>query len=76
MEPGGSMPHSQGLTNNPYKDVAHSLPLGGADRGFLFTEDETQRRFSYLSGAFRERFKGKDLKKEILHLLKINFTFV
>ena len=32
----------------------HSLPLGGAGRGFPFTEDETRRHFSYLSGTFRE----------------------
>jgi hypothetical protein len=34
-------------------DIAHSLPLGGVGRFFPFTEDETQRHFSYLSGTFR-----------------------
>ena len=34
--------------------VAHPLLLGGVDRGFSFTDNETQRHFSYLSGAFRE----------------------
>jgi hypothetical protein len=29
-------------------NVADSLPLGGVGRGFPFTEDETQRYFSYL----------------------------
>jgi hypothetical protein len=33
-------------------DVAHSLPLRGVGRDFIFTEDETQRHFSYLSGKF------------------------
>ena len=32
-------------------DVAHSLPLGGAGRGFPFTEDET-RSISHTSGTF------------------------
>ena len=32
--------------------VAHSLPLGGVDRDYPFTEDETWRLFSYLSGNF------------------------
>jgi hypothetical protein len=35
-------------------DFAHSLPLGGAGREFPFTEDETRKNFSYLSGTFRE----------------------
>ena len=35
-------------------DVAHSLPLGGVSRNFPFTEDETRRHCSYLSGTFRE----------------------
>ena len=35
-------------------DVAHSLLLGGVGRGFPFTEDETRRHFSYLSGTFRD----------------------
>jgi hypothetical protein len=35
-------------------DVAHSLPLGGVDWDFPFTENETRRHFSYLSGTFRE----------------------
>jgi hypothetical protein len=35
-------------------DIAHFLPLGGAGRGFLFTEDEARRHFSHLSGTFRE----------------------
>ena len=34
--------------------VFHSLPRGGVGRVFLFTEDETRRHFSYLSGTFRE----------------------
>ena len=38
-------------------DVVHSLPEGGAGRGFPFTEDETRRHFSYLSGTFREYLK-------------------
>ena len=36
--------------------VDHSLPLGGTDRDFLFTEDVMHRNFSYLSGTFREPF--------------------
>ena len=35
-------------------DDAHSLPLGAVDWDFPFTEDETQRHFSFLSGTFRE----------------------
>ena len=35
-------------------DVAHSLPLGDTGRDFPFTEDETWRHFSYLSGTSRE----------------------
>ena len=35
-------------------DVAHSLPLGGVDWDFPFTENETRRHFSELSGTFRE----------------------
>ena len=35
------------------KDVAQSLPLGRAGRGFSFTVDETRRHFWYLSGTFR-----------------------
>ena len=35
-------------------DVAHCLPLGGVGRGFPFTEEETRRYFSYLSGTFKE----------------------
>ena len=31
-----------------------SLPLGGVDRDFPFTEDETQKHFSYLSGISTE----------------------
>ena len=31
-----------------------SLPLGGVGKGFPFTEDETQRHFSYLSGTLKE----------------------
>ena len=38
-------------------DVAPSLPLGGVFRDFPFTEDETQRYFSYLRGSFREYCK-------------------
>ena len=34
--------------------IAHSIPLGGVDRDFPFTEDETQRNFLYLSCTFRE----------------------
>ena len=30
--------------------VAHSLPIGGVDRDFPFSEVETLRYFSYLSG--------------------------
>ena len=37
-------------------DVPHSLLLGGVDMDFPFTEDETRRHFSYLSGNFGERF--------------------
>ena len=36
-------------------DVAHYLPLFCAGRGFPFTEDETRRHLSYLTGTFRER---------------------
>ena len=36
-------------------DVVHSLPLGGVDRDFPFSEDETRRRFSYFSGTSREK---------------------
>ena len=35
-------------------NVAYSLPLEGVDRDFAFTEDETQRHFSYLSGTFKK----------------------
>jgi hypothetical protein len=35
-------------------EVAHSLLLGGVGKGFPFTEDETWKHFSYLSGTFRE----------------------
>ena len=35
-------------------DIVHFLPLGGAGMDFSFTEDETRRHFSYLSGTFRE----------------------
>jgi hypothetical protein len=34
---------------------AHTLPLGDAGRGFPFTEDETRRHYSYLSGTSMER---------------------
>ena len=34
--------------------VAHSLPRGGVGRSFPFTEGETRRHFSYLSGTSRE----------------------
>ena len=34
-------------------DIAHSLPRGCVGRVFPFTEDETQRHFSNLSGTFR-----------------------
>ena len=34
-------------------DVAHSLPLRGIDRDLSFSEDETRRNFSYLSGTFK-----------------------
>ena len=37
--------HSARPTLSIY-DFAHSLPLGGVDRDFLFTEDETWRHFS------------------------------
>ena len=37
-------------------DVANSLPRGGVGRDFPFTEDETRRHFSYLSGTFRELY--------------------
>ena len=51
-------------------EVAHSLPLGGADRVFAFTEDETRRHFSYLSGTFRE------LKDFTLRLLSSKFLYI
>ena len=35
-------------------DVAYSPLLGGIGRDFPFTEKETRRHFSYLSGTFRE----------------------
>ena len=35
-------------------DIAHLLPLGDVDRNFPFTEDETGRYFSHLSGTFGE----------------------
>ena len=35
-------------------DTGHSLPQGGVGRGFPFTEDETRRHFSYLSGTSLE----------------------
>ena len=41
--------------------VAHSLPLGDIVRDFPFTENETRRHFSYLSGTFREHFGFKKL---------------
>ena len=44
------------LTSSVY-GVAHSLLLVGAVRGFSFTEDETRKHFSYLSGTFREFLK-------------------
>ena len=34
--------------------LVHSLPLGRVGRGFPFSEAETQRHFSYLSGTIRE----------------------
>ena len=37
-------------------EVAQSLSLGGERRGILFTEDETRRHFSYLSGIFRQLY--------------------
>ena len=47
-----------GFSQSPLKlvdyDVAHSFSLGDVGRDFPFTEDETRRHFSYLSGAFRE----------------------
>ena len=38
----------------PLYEAAYSLPRGGVCRGFLFTEDEIRRNFSYISGTFRE----------------------
>jgi hypothetical protein len=35
-------------------DVAHSLPLGGKCKDFLFTDDETRRHLSFISDTFRE----------------------
>jgi hypothetical protein len=35
-------------------DFTWSLPLGDVGRDFSFTVNDTQRDFSYLSGAFRE----------------------
>ena len=34
--------------------IDHSFPLGGVDRYFPFTEDETQGHVSYLFGTFRK----------------------
>ena len=42
------------LNNSVSYCIAHFLPLGGVDRDFPFTEDETWRHFSYFSGTFRE----------------------
>ena len=53
-------------------DIAHSLPLGDVDKYFAFTDDETQRHFSYFSGTFREYHyviqiqKSQKLKKNFL----------
>ena len=45
-----------GFIRSPSKlavyDVSHSFPLGGLGKDFAFTEDETRRHFSYLSGTF------------------------
>ena len=49
MQPKISMPHSQMFSNNPYL-----RPLGGVDRGFTFTEDETQRHVLTPLSTFRE----------------------
>ena len=35
-------------------DVVHYLPIGDVDKDILFTEDQTWRNFSYLSGTLRE----------------------
>ena len=37
-------------------DVSHFLPLGGVGKRFFFSEDETRRHFSYLSGTSREYY--------------------
>ena len=34
--------------------VNHSLPLGSVDRDFRYTENETRRHYSSLSGTFRK----------------------
>ena len=56
-------------------DVSQSLPLGGAVRDFPFTEDETQRHFSYLSGTFREKHANKSCKCFFICQHKWDFSF-
>ena len=43
-----------GFVRSPPTLAVYDLPQGGVGRGFPFTEDETRRHFSYLSGTFRE----------------------
>ena len=59
-------------------DVVHSLQLGGAGSYFPFTEDETRRVFSYLSGTLRvglslcNRNLCGDVRREWNLLLAVN----
>ena len=58
-------------------EVAHSLQLLCEDWDFSFTEDETRRHFSYLSGTFRENFivQLKIIKYIIDHCkIKLHFS--
>ena len=48
-------------------DVVHSLPLGGVDGDFSFTEYETWRHFSYLPGTFREFIKHVNILRTIFY---------
>jgi hypothetical protein len=48
--------------------LAVYLPLGGAGRGFSFTEGEIRRHFSYLSGTFRELTGVNHILKSIDNL--------
>ena len=53
-------------------DVVHSLLLCNVGRSFSFTEDETRRHFSYLSGTLREPVANIDNKILIIIVIIID----